>query len=131
MKETKASCTTYLRVVCKDKQVDEATFDEVERQFKKYTTNYTRKRNTLKICENTQYDVDVNVMIRKTIKDFVDKCEELKALADKFDLNIYLEIVPEIVADSYQPNQILSLDDDIIAFLYKSSTKLDLDYYVL
>lgn len=38
---------------------------------------------------------------------------------------------PYSVADSDKTDELLSLDDDIIEFLYKSGAKLDLDYYIL
>ena len=36
-----------------------------------------------------------------------------------------------MVAYSDMPNQLLSLDDDIIAFMYKTGTHDDFDYFLL
>jgi hypothetical protein len=131
MTQKNNSCKTYLYVVGKEDKIEKGIFDDVEGEIKKYTADYIRKNDCIEIGENTLYNVDVNVMIRQTIKDFAFKCKEIKELINKFNLEIYLEIVPQIVADSQKPRQILSLDDDIIAFLYNSSIKLDLDYYIV
>lgn len=80
---------------------------------------------------NHNYDVDVNNMIRVTLKDLFGKEEKLKQLMDKFSIQVTLEIAPYIVYDDNKPNQILSLDKDIIEFLYKSKIDLNLDYSVI
>lgn len=80
---------------------------------------------------NDVFDVDVNVMARRTIKDFIGREELLRELQRDFSAEIWLEISPYLQHDCKLPNQMLSLDGDIIAFLYKSGVKLDLDYYVI
>ena len=70
-------------------------------------------------------------MVRRTIKSFVGKERELRQLLEKFDAEMYLEIVPYIRADCDEPKPILSPDGDIIEFAYKSGVKLDFDYYII
>lgn len=80
---------------------------------------------------NEQYNVDVNEMIRLTLKNLLGKEDKIREMQKLFSVQTALEIVPYIVAESEEPTQLLSLDDDIIAFLYKSCTAHDLDYYII
>lgn len=80
---------------------------------------------------NEQYNVDVNEMIRVTLKNLLGKEDKIRQMQKLFSVQTALEIVPYIVAESEEPTQLLSLDDDIIAFLYKSCTAHDLDYYII
>ncbi len=80
---------------------------------------------------NENYNVDVNEMLRVTLKDLFGKEEQIKKLKKEFSLSAILEIVPVIASNSNEPNQYLSLERDIIEFLYKSETDIDLDYYVV
>ena len=84
----------------------------------------------VKIGYNDTYDVDVNVMIRKTIAPLLDKTELLRHLKEKFGLKYAIVVVPEIVAESEDPKPVLSLDWDIIEFMYLTGAEHDLDYYV-
>ena len=79
---------------------------------------------------NDQYSVDINEMIRVTIKELIHKINLLSELKAKYNLTYYLEIVPTIASDSKDPTPILSLDDDIIEFLFLTKAKHDLDYYI-
>lgn len=88
-------------------------------------------RHCFIIGYNERYDVDVNVMLRVTLKGLLGKEAELRALQDKFSVATVLEIVPYIVADSDEPTQILAVDRDIVEFLYKSGAELDIDYYII
>ena len=81
---------------------------------------------TLELGRNEIYDHDINVMIRKTIKDLIGKEDTLLELKEKYNLEYYIERVP-IIDGSHQ---ILSLSDDIIEFMYKTKTKDDLDYHL-
>ena len=87
-------------------------------------------RDSIDIGLNDDYNVDVNEMLRVTLKDLKDKTALLAELKKAYGLEYYLEIVPEIEQGSEEPQPILSLDDDIIEFLYLTKTKHDLDYYV-
>lgn len=83
------------------------------------------------IGRNEVYCVYVSDMCRVTLNDLFGKEELIVDLKKKYDLSTMLEIIPYIVADSEEPNQCLSLDDDIIEFLYKTGTSMDLDYYII
>ena len=80
---------------------------------------------------NEDYNVDVNEMLRVTLKDLLGKEQAIATLQQRFSVTTVLTIVPSIVADSAEPHQILSLNKDILDFLSKSGTAMDLDYYVV
>lgn len=85
----------------------------------------------IEIGFNTNYEVDVNDMLRETLKDLFGKEKILVELAEKYDLEYFLERVPTIVIDSDDPYPILSLDMDIVDFLHYTNTKDDLDFYAI
>ena len=85
---------------------------------------------TLDIGRNEVFDIDVNEMLRVTLKNLFGKEKQLLALKERYGLTYYLERVPTLEVDSDEPNQILSLAPDIIEFLYKTQTIDDLDYYI-
>lgn len=80
---------------------------------------------------NCEYDADINNMIRKTIKRYVGKEEDMRKTLDRTGAELYLVIVADIAKDSDEPYPMLSLDDDVIGFLYRSGAKEDLDYYIV
>ena len=88
-------------------------------------------RHSFEIGRNEAYSVLVSDMVRVTIKNLKGKEQEIVDIKRRYNLTTCLVIVPYIVADSELPNQCLSLDDDIIDFLYKSGTSMDLDYYIV
>lgn len=90
----------------------------------------TSQNSRIKIGVNTDYNVDVNAMLKITLKDLILKTDILLSLKNKYNLEYYLVIVPKIVAKSESPNPLLSVDEDIVEFLYLTKTKMDLDYYV-
>ena len=79
---------------------------------------------------NDVYDVDLNRMLRVTLKELLPLKAELVALKAEFNLTYSLVAVPEIASTSDEPKPILSLASDIVAFLYETGTEIDLDYYV-
>lgn len=85
---------------------------------------------TIEIGRNELFDIDINVMIRRSIKDLIGKEDILLKLKNKYNLEYYIERVPCLVANTEKPRQILSLDYDIIAFMYKAQVCDDLDYYI-
>ncbi|MGN0814729.1 MAG: hypothetical protein ACI4MH_05825 [Candidatus Coproplasma sp.] len=119
----KNQCKTYLRVTA-------------DGQLEKICGQLSRiapckiEQGGIECGLNCEYDTDVNVMVRRTIKDLLGREQELKELQKTFSAQIWLVIAPQIVRDCEEPRQILSLEEDIIAFLYKSGVKPDLDYYV-
>jgi hypothetical protein len=129
--EQKHSCLVYLSVVPQKGGDTEKSLDRAERELKKFDVEVVRKKNGLNVCANEEYDVYVSNMVRKCIHNFVGREEQLKDILICCGLEMYLEIVPQIVANSVEPEPCLSLDGDIIEFLYKTGVKHDLDYYVV
>lgn len=121
----KHSCRVYLSFFAEEK------LEQIKRLVLQITRDCTVKNNSLIVCMNDNYEVDVNAMARKCIKPFLGQESTLKRIQSEFSAEIWLVVVPEIIADSDEPKQILSLDKDVIEFLYKSGVKYDLDYYIV
>lgn len=85
---------------------------------------------SLEIGRCDKYDVNINNMIRTTIKSLVGKEDILLALKEKYNLEFYLSKVVMLDVKSNIPNPILSLEGDVIEFLYKTNTIDDIDYYL-
>ena len=85
---------------------------------------------SMRIGFNDTYDVNVNNMFRSTLKDLLGKEERLAELKSELGLDYYLVAVPEIASKGDEVHQILSLDADIVEFLYLSKATHDLDYYI-
>ncbi|MBR2974271.1 MAG: hypothetical protein IKC47_00810 [Clostridia bacterium] len=86
--------------------------------------------SNLRIGVNSSYDVDLNVMARATLACIWQQRTTLVDLKNHFGLVYYLVRVPQIYTDCDQPNPLLSLDADVVAFLHETGTLDDLDYYV-
>lgn len=104
--------------------------EKVLEYFSSFCTEVKQTNNMIEIGLNKNYDVDINNMIRKTIFDLLGKEEEIKKYLKVNKIEAFLEIVPEIASKSNESKPILSLDEDIIEFLYKSGIRMDLDYYI-
>lgn len=73
------------------------------------------------------YKEDVNDMVRYTLKDLFSKEETLLKLKEKYNLTYKLKRVPTLL----KKRRInVSLSSDIIAFLYKTQSIDDLDYFI-
>ena len=125
----KHGCLTYFFVE-HDGNLDKKEFCKIlnldENKIEHFSTD-----NTIEIGRNEIYDVDVNKMVRVSLKDLLGKEKELIYLKEKYNLYYALERVPSIVADTTEPHPILSLDGDIVEFLAKTGTVDDLDYYII
>lgn len=84
---------------------------------------------TLEIGRNEFYQRDINDMLRETLKDLFGKEQLLLQLKEKYRLEYFIERVPVLYAADDE-NQRLSLDDDILAFMYQTGTHDDLDYFI-
>ena len=80
--------------------------------------NYFGTECTIEIGRNDIYDTDINVMIRKSLKDLFGKEDVLLELKNKYNLEYVLERVPALLFKNQDYNQRLSLDYDIIEFMY-------------
>lgn len=121
-------CLTYFLV-----EFDENNFDKKEfcdkLGFTYEYVDYWGTESTIEIGRNEFYDDDINVMIRRSIKDLIGKEKALLELKEKFNLTYKLERVPILIKNK-KIRQNLSLDDDIIEFMYKTKTSDDLDYFI-
>jgi hypothetical protein len=80
---------------------------------------------------NEKFDIDINVMVRKSLGFFIDKAKDLAKLKEEYGLEYYLERVPALVRGEEQPRQVLSLAADVIRFLAETGTVDELDYCIL
>lgn len=105
--------------------------DEVEKELQELGATYEKKTHHFQVNKNEEYQVYISDMVRDVIVPFVGKEKYLLHLQKKYDLSYTLEIVPTIDLTSQEVRPCLSLDPDIIAFLYLTNTQFDLDYYIL
>lgn len=70
-------------------------------------------------------------MIRKTLKELFGKEDILLELKARYELEYFLERVPLISLDNDKQFPNLSLDEDIVEFMYKTRTIDDLDYFII
>lgn len=121
------SVRTYLRAYFGSGTAPKGLADDLDRTF---DCPWIAGKHDFSTPVNSRYDVDVNNMLRVTLQPFFGKEAELKRIAAEYDVEFVLEIVPELQANSTEPTPILSLDKDIIKFLYLSDAIHDLDLYV-
>ena len=126
-------CLTYFLVFADAKTFDFADFcGALGLDFDKMQdwTVINDGVQSVEIGRNEVYDDDVNVMIRRTLKDLFGKEEILASLKTKYNLEFWLERVPIILVGENKPRQKLSLDADVITFMHKTGTRDDLDYHL-
>ena len=122
-------CLTYFRVLFDERFDLEDFCQQLGLDFE--VLKDFCEEDWLEVGRNEVYNVDLNVMVRETLKDLFEKEKILLELKRKYHLTYYLERVIHIYADTENNiNPILSLAPEIVAFLYKSDTEDDLDYYV-
>ena len=76
----------------------------------------------------TEYDIEVENQMRKTISLLQDKISLLNQIRIENDVTLTLEIVPTIYAGSTNPCLAPSLD--VIDFCHATRTNIDIDMYV-
>lgn len=129
-------CHTYFRIIgdIDPDFISYALGTSPDKFIKKGTrlpiSNRVTENDDYIIGYNDNYNVDINEMIRVTLGDIIDKAELLCKMRVQMNYEYYLVVVPKIESDSDEPSPILSLDKDIIEFLYKSGAQHDLDYYI-
>ena len=84
---------------------------------------------SVEIGRNEDVDVDVNVMLRKTLKHLFGKEAKLKSIRDRYWISITLDIVATIVKDTQGEKINLNLDEDIKEFLDKSKVELEMQVF--
>lgn len=121
-------CLTYFRVMYDENFNMKDFCDKLGLDYdylKDYGTDCS-----MEIGRNEIFNIDINEMVRVTLKDLFGKEVILSELKEKYKLEYYLERVPMLNGDTTKVNPVLSLDYDIIEFLYKTKTIDDLDYYI-
>lgn len=119
-------CRTYFRIS------GNADSGEILRELNLTPSKVTDKDGSTEIDVgyNDSYSTDINDMLRVTLSELFGKEEQLLELKSTLGLDYYLVTVPELAKDSDEPHPILSLDSDIIEFLYRSKAVHDIDYYI-
>ena len=124
----KNACRTYFYIVGSARASEIAKELDIPMDTIKVST--LGDTTSMRIGFNDTYDVNVNNMFRSTLKDLLGKEERLAELKSELGLDYYLVAVPEIASKGDEVHQILSLDADIVEFLYLSKATHDLDYYI-
>ena len=130
---TQNSCYTYFKIVGDfDPDVITDLLGLVPERSHKIGD--TRKNGTKydfaswEVGKCTEYDVEVENQMRKTISVLQDKIPLLNKIRKEFDVSFYLEIVPTIYAGDVNPCLAPTLD--VIDFCHATRTEIDIDMYV-
>lgn len=130
---TRNSCYTYFKIV------GDFNPDEVS-ELLNLTPEKTWKIGDLRrngskydfalweIGRCTEYDVEVENQMRKTISVLQDKISLLNQIREQNDVSFVLEIVPTVYVDDTNPCLAPSLD--VIDFCHATRTEIDIDLYV-
>ncbi len=130
---TRNSCSTYFKIV------GNFNPDEVSRLLsltpeKTWKIGDLRRNGTMydfalwEIGRCTEYDVEVENQMRKTIALLQDKIQLLNQIREENDVNFVLEIVPSIYVGDTNP--CLAPPLDVIDFCHATRTEIDIDMYV-
>ena len=76
----------------------------------------------------TEYDVEVEDQMRKTIALLQDKIQLLNKIREENDVSFILEIVPSIYVNDVNP--CLAPPLDVIDFCHATRTEIDIDLYI-
>ena len=132
----KHECRTYFRIIGNfdTKEVLSLLNVEADKIYNKgeisEKSKIVREYDEITIGFNNEYNVNINEMLRKTLSSLMSKIDILTKIKKEYELDYYLVIVPEIYSGSDEPSPILSLEKDIVEFLYLTGTEEDLDYYI-
>lgn len=137
--EKKQKCRTYFRIVgdFEPQEIIDALGikpSKVNCKGEKYKILNKVKVlefSSIEIGNNEAYNVEVDLMIEKTIKELRTKVLELKELKLKYpEIEYTLEVVPEITISDHQPYPYLSPTKEIMKFLVEIDAEYDIDYYI-
>ena len=135
--KAKHTCRTYFRITGDFEPRELASLfglrpHDMRKKGERYgNARRVAEESALTLGYNETYEVNINDMLRKTLAGMMDKADILRRMREEAGLSYALVIVPEIVRDSDEPTPILSLEEDIIAFLHVSGATHDIDYYIL
>jgi len=130
---TRNSCYTYFKIVgdFNPDDVSELLNLTPEKSWKigDVRRNGTKYDFALwEIGKCTEYDVEVEKQMRKTIAVLQDKISILNQIKQENDVSFVLEIVPMIYAGDINP--CLNPTLDIIDFCHATRTEIDIDMYI-
>ena len=130
---TRNSCYTYFRIVG-DFNPDEITLQLNLTPEMSWKIGDLRRNGTMydfalwEIGRCTEYDVEVENQMRKTIAVLQDKIPLLNEIREKNDVSFVLEIVPTIYVGDTNP--CLAPPLDVIDFCHATRTEIDIDMYI-
>ena len=130
---TRNSCYTYFKIVGNfdPDKVSEILNLTPEKSWKigDLRRNGTKYDFALwEIGRCTEYDVEVENQMRKTIALLQDKIQLLNQIREENDVSFVLEIVPSIYVGDVNP--CLAPPLDVIDFCHATRTEIDIDIYV-
>ena len=130
---TRNSCYTYFKIIgdFNPDDVSELLNLTPEKSWKigDVRRNGTKYDFALwEIGKCTEYDVEVEKQMRKTIAVLQDKISILNQIKQENDVSFVLEIVPMIYAGDINP--CLNPTLDIIDFCHATRTEIDIDMYI-
>ena len=130
---TRNSCYTYFKIVGDFNPDDVSKLlnltPEKSRKIGDVRRNGTKYDFALwEIGKCTEYDVEVEKQMRKTIAVLQDKISILNQIKQENDVSFVLEIVPMIYAGNINP--CLNPTLDIIDFCHATRTEIDIDMYI-
>lgn len=130
---TRNSCYTYFKIVGDFNPDDVSKLLNLTPE-KSWKIGDVRRNGTKydfalwEIGKCTEYDVEVEKQMRKTIAVLQDKISILKQIKQENDVSFVLEIVPMIYAGDINP--CLNPTLDIIDFCHATRTEIDIDMYI-
>lgn len=131
--DTRNSCYTYFKIVG-DFDPDDVTELLNLTPEKTWKIGDLRRNGTKydfalwEIGKCTEYDVEVEHQMRKTIAVLQDKIPLLNQIRQAYDVSFYLEIVPTIYVGDTNP--CLAPPLYVIDFCHATRTEIDIDMYV-
>lgn len=130
---TRNSCYTYFKIVGDFNPDDVSKLLNLTPE-KSWKIGDVRRNGTKydfalwEIGRCTEYDVEVEKQMRKTIAVLQDKISILNQIRMENDVSFILEIVPTIYAGGINPCLAPTLD--IIDFCHATRTEIDIDMYI-
>ena len=131
---TRNSCYTYFKIVG-DFNPDDITKRLELQPEKTWRIGDSRRNGTRydfslwEFGRCSEYDVEVENQMRKTILPLISKVNLLNQLREEYNLSFCLEIVPTIFVGDQNPCLAPSLD--VIDFCHATRTTIDIDLYVM
>lgn len=110
------------------RKLEDERFDGmlIEETFSELSEDYERRGRYIEFGINERYDDDINVMLKRTLKDFFGKEEKLRELRYRFCVSLTLKVNTAVCKDAGGSGQNLTVDSEIEEFLKKSDATLEI-----